>query len=53
MNFIRNTLKEILVLILLFKDADKKHKNLVDISDYPQHSKFYDPANKNYWQNKG
>ena len=62
MNFITNTLKKKnFNANLLFIDTDSlvyenetddvnedfcKDKNLFDLSDYPQDTKFFDPANK-------
>ena len=67
MNFITNTLKENMLLKLLLTDTGSlvyeneiedvyedfyRDKNLFDISDYAQDSKFLILSIKDYWQNK-
>ena len=67
MNFITNTLKENMLLKLLLTDTDSlvyeneiedvyedfyRDKNLFDLSDYAQDSRFLILSIKGYWQNK-
>ena len=67
MNFITNTLKENMLLKLLLTDTGSlvyeneiedvyedfyRDKNLLDLSDYAQDSRFLILSIKGYWQNK-
>ena len=67
MNFITNTLKENMLLKLLLTDTGSlvyenetedvyedfyRDKNLFDLSDYAQDSRFLILSIKGYWQNK-
>ena len=67
MNFITNTLKENMLLKLLLTDTGSlvyeneiedvyedfyRDKNLFDLSDYAQDSRFLILSIKDYWQNK-